>query len=81
MKLLTADEVAADLQVPKTWVYRAAREGRLPSVPCGRYVRFHPDDIDRWIAGQRSGTVSSQRQVPPATLERPGGVAQEESPS
>jgi len=51
--LRTADEVAARLQVPKTWVYRAAREGALPSVRCGRYRRFDDRDVDRWIERSR----------------------------
>lgn len=51
--LRTADEVAERLRVPKTWVYRAAREGLLPSVRCGRYRRFDDRDVDRWIDQQR----------------------------
>jgi excisionase family DNA binding protein len=51
--LRTADEVAARLQVPKSWVYRAAREGQLPSVRCGRYRRFDDRDVDRWIDRSR----------------------------
>jgi excisionase family DNA binding protein len=55
--LRTADEVAERLRVPKTWVYRAAREGYLPSVRCGRYRRFDDRDVDRWIDGQRGQAV------------------------
>jgi excisionase family DNA binding protein len=51
-RLLTAEEVASMLNVPVTWVYRAARTGELPSVRLGRYVRFRLDDILRWIDGQ-----------------------------
>lgn len=60
-RLLTADEVARLLQVPKTWVYRAAREGDLPSVCCGRYRRFFEPDVDRWIEKHRdhSGQTTS----------------------
>ena len=54
--LRTADEVAERLQVPKTWVYRAAREGYLPSVRCGRYRRFDDRDVERWIEQQRRST-------------------------
>jgi excisionase family DNA binding protein len=66
--LLTADDVAAILQVPRTWVYRAAREGLLPSVPCGRYVRFHRDDIDAWINAHRAGTIAGQDKAAPASV-------------
>jgi excisionase family DNA binding protein len=51
--LRTAEEVAARLRVPKTWVYHAAREGTPPSVQCGRYRRFDDRDVDRWIDVQR----------------------------
>jgi excisionase family DNA binding protein len=51
--LRTADEVAARLRVPKSWVYRAAREGELPSIQCGRYRRFDDRDVDRWIDHMR----------------------------
>jgi excisionase family DNA binding protein len=52
-KLLTADEVASMLRVPKSWVYRACRSGAIPAVRCGRYVRFDPADIERWIDEQK----------------------------
>lgn len=51
--LLTAEEVAKQLRVPKSWVYNAAREGALPSVRCGRYRRFDDRDIQEWIDRQR----------------------------
>lgn len=52
-ELLTADEVAERLKVPRSWVYRAARSGALPSVRCGRYRRFDEADVEAWIAGQK----------------------------
>jgi excisionase family DNA binding protein len=58
--LRTADEVADRLRVPKSWVYRAARKGTLPSVRCGRYRRFDDRDVDRWIDHMRqSGRAGS----------------------
>lgn len=38
--LLTPEQIAERWSVPKTHVYRLAREGRIPSVRLGRYVRF-----------------------------------------
>jgi excisionase family DNA binding protein len=46
--LLTAAELAERWQVPASHVYRLAREGGLPSVKLGRYVRFRLDLIERW---------------------------------
>jgi excisionase family DNA binding protein len=72
-QLLTAEQVAKRLQVKPSWVYRAAREGTIPAVRLGRWVRFDPDALDRWLGGEydpadRSrnggGTVDAAR--PPA---------------
>ena len=45
--------LAEILNVPKTWVYAAARRGEIPSVVLGRYVRFDEADIARWVAAQK----------------------------
>jgi excisionase family DNA binding protein len=39
-RLLTADDLAARWQVPKSHVYRLARGARIPTVRLGRYYRF-----------------------------------------
>lgn len=59
-RLQDADYVAEGLGVPRSWVYRAARCGALPSVLCGRYRRFAERDIERWIEEQRSATPHQQ---------------------
>jgi excisionase family DNA binding protein len=61
-QLLTAQEVADRLQVPDTWVYRAARERQLPSVCCGRYRRFVLEDVESWIARQREATTDLEHE-------------------
>jgi excisionase family DNA binding protein len=53
-RLLTADDVAERLGVPKTWVYARAREGRIPTVRLGRYYRFRPVALEDWILEQES---------------------------
>ena len=53
-RLLTAEELAERLAVPPTWIYRAAREGRLPTIKLGRYRRFDEADVERWIEEQKS---------------------------
>ena len=47
-RLLTADELAARWQVPKSQVYRLVRDGRLPAVHIGRYYRFRLDAVEAW---------------------------------
>jgi excisionase family DNA binding protein len=45
-RLLTAGELAERWQVPRSQIYRLAREGRVPIVRVGRYVRFHQPTIE-----------------------------------
>jgi excisionase family DNA binding protein len=47
--LLTAADVAKVLDVPKSWVYEQARQGRIPTVRLGRYRRFRAEAIEEWI--------------------------------
>ncbi len=51
-QLLTAEQVAARWQVPKSHVYRLARDGRIPVVELGRYRRFSPAAIEAFEAGE-----------------------------
>ncbi|HEX8205604.1 MAG TPA: helix-turn-helix domain-containing protein [Solirubrobacteraceae bacterium] len=55
--LLTADDVAALLAVPRSSVYEYARRlhDPLPSLRIGRHRRFDRGSVERWVAGQRSG--------------------------
>lgn len=48
--LITPEALAEAWGVPKSHVYRLAREGRLPCVRLGKYVRFHPKAVDDFIA-------------------------------
>lgn len=47
--LLTADQVARILGVPKTWVYEQSRRGRIPTVTLGRYRRYRAEAIQAWL--------------------------------
>lgn len=49
--LLTADDVATFLRVPRPFVYALARRGELPTVRLGnRYVRFRCEAVEQWIS-------------------------------
>jgi excisionase family DNA binding protein len=54
-RLMTAEEVAAMLGVPKSWVYSASRRGELPTVTLGRYRRYRAEAVEKWIEEQESG--------------------------
>lgn len=43
--LLTAEALAAFLDVPRSQIESLARQGRIPSVPVGRYRRFARDAV------------------------------------
>ena len=47
--LLNAQEVAELLNVPVRWVRDKTREGAIPSVPLGRYVRYELGEVLAWI--------------------------------
>lgn len=47
--LLTADEVADLLGVPKSWVYEQSRRGAIPTVTLGRYRRYRREAIEEWV--------------------------------
>lgn len=48
--LLTAEQVAAVLGVPRSWVYEQSRAGRIPTVTLGRYRRYRREAIEAWVA-------------------------------
>jgi excisionase family DNA binding protein len=50
--LLKPTEVARRLGVSRTWLYAAAKDGRIPSIRIGGPegpLRFVPADLDAWI--------------------------------
>ncbi len=53
--LLTADDVAAVLGVPQSFVYALARRGEIPTVRIGdRYVRFRTSALEAWIEARET---------------------------
>ena len=58
-RLLTADQVAELLGVPKTWVYEQSRKGRIPTVTLGRYRRYRLEAVEAWIEEQETNQKRS----------------------
>jgi len=55
--LLKPTEAASRLRVSRSWVYEAAKAGRIPSVRLGGPdgpLRFLPEDVERWLERARS---------------------------
>ena len=65
--LIGVPELAARLGVPRSWVYSQTAAGILPAVRIGKYVKFRPTEIDRWIEQRRTGSAPA-----PVRAERHG---------
>lgn len=59
--LLTAEQVANVLGVPRSWVYEQSRAGRIPTVTLGRYRRYRREAIEAWIADMEAGGQAGGR--------------------
>jgi len=54
--LLTVDELAESLKVPKSWLYSRTREtgpGAIPRIKVGKYIRFEKDKVMDWLKDQQ----------------------------
>ena len=59
-RLLKPAEVARRLGVSRTWLYEAARTGRIPSIRLGDEsgpLRFVEHDLDDWLAQARRASL------------------------
>ena len=63
-RLLDAAEVSDLLAVPVTWVREHSRNGHLPHVRLGRYVRYRQEAILEWLAEQEQTGAAWGRHVP-----------------
>ncbi len=59
-ELLTADEVAELLHIPRSTVSEYARRGVLPSIKLGRHRRFVRSDVAEAIERLRLGRAPRQ---------------------
>jgi excisionase family DNA binding protein len=60
-ELLTVEEVATLLRVPKSWIYQHTRKRdkeRLPHVKLGKYLRFFASDIRKFLESKTSNDRS-----------------------
>ncbi len=47
--ILTVDEAAEYLRIPKSSLYKLAQDGKVPCQKVGRHWRFHKEAIDKWL--------------------------------
>ena len=56
--VLTIEELAGYLRIPKSTLYKLVREGSVPCQKVGKHWRFHKDAIDEWLKCQPESTKS-----------------------
>ncbi len=47
--VLTVDEAADYLRIPKSSLYKLAQEGKVPCQKVGRHWRFHKSTLEKWL--------------------------------
>jgi excisionase family DNA binding protein len=60
-RLLTAGEVAEMLAVPESWVREHTRNGFLPRVQLGHYVRYRREAVLAWVDSRQSPRPTGTR--------------------
>jgi excisionase family DNA binding protein len=56
--ILTVDETAALLKIPRSSVYKLAQQGKIPAQKVGRHWRFYRPKLVKWVAGELTFTIS-----------------------
>ena len=69
-RLLNAAEVAELLAVPESWVREHTRNGSLPHLQLGRYIRYRSQAVLKWIEShENTGRRSHPSAYTPRTWE------------
>jgi excisionase family DNA binding protein len=58
-EVLTIEELASYLKIPKSTLYKLVREGKVPCQKIGRHWRFRRGAIDHWLAESHTGDAGS----------------------
>jgi excisionase family DNA binding protein len=58
-RLLNAAEVAELFAVPESWVREHTRNGSLPRIQLGRYIRYRREAIVAWLESQEGADAKS----------------------
>lgn len=66
-EVLTIDELAAYLKVPKSTLYKLVQEGKVPGQKVGKHWRFLRSSIDDWL-GKNSWGESAKQPAKKQTL-------------
>jgi len=61
--LLTIEEVAAILQLPRETAYKYARNQTIPAFKVGRHWRFEPNDIQKFMSAQKKEAAAQKKEA------------------
>ena len=53
-EILTAEEVCGYLKLPRSSLYKLAREKGIPAFRVGRHWRFKKDKLEKWLKIQEN---------------------------
>jgi len=68
MGLLTIDEAAALLRVPKSWLYERTRTNSVPHMKVGKYLRFDQQEFLAWARQFRRDGHGRPAQASPSAI-------------
>ena len=60
-ELITVEDAARLLGVPRSWVYANTESGRLPSFRIGKYRRLKASELLSWIERHHEGNSNGGR--------------------
>jgi excisionase family DNA binding protein len=59
--VLTLNEVAEYLRIPRSTAYKLAQEGKIPGQKVGRHWRFHRTVVEQWLGHGARQTEQDKR--------------------
>ena len=62
-EVLTIEELAEYLKIPKSTLYKLVREGSVPCQKVGKHWRFHKEAIDEWLRQHTEHGDTKKRKV------------------
>lgn len=68
MRLLTIDEAAALLRVPKSWLYERTRTNSVPHMKVGKYLRFDQQEFLAWARQVRRDGRGRRAKASPVAI-------------
>jgi len=57
--VLTLNEVAEYLRIPRSTAYKLAQEGKIPGQKVGRHWRFHRTVVERWLGNETRPQIAN----------------------